>query len=200
MILKGLQRDNEDKTLEVEALRRKAKIMSDFLARPVRSRWMGRCRICLVWWRCDLGCKGISHGRQSREGAPQRSRSCVAAANATAVSVQPIEPSSRLPWETRNANPFSPAASSPQQRAWVRQQRTTCSSDHRRMQPPLRAPTSFSFPAFSGLRRSSSSDADDSIDEVADALARTRLNSPPPCRRKRRFKARQTHENTLRLA
>lgn len=33
MILKGLQRDNEDKTLEVETLRRKVKIMSDFLAR-----------------------------------------------------------------------------------------------------------------------------------------------------------------------
>ncbi|SPO21533.1 uncharacterized protein UTRI_01020_B [Ustilago trichophora] len=33
MILKGLQRDNEDKTLEVESLRRKVKIMSDFLAR-----------------------------------------------------------------------------------------------------------------------------------------------------------------------
>ncbi|KAI3488729.1 hypothetical protein L1887_47070 [Cichorium endivia] len=33
MILKGLQRDNEDKTLEVEALRRKLKLMSDFLAR-----------------------------------------------------------------------------------------------------------------------------------------------------------------------
>ena len=33
MILKGLQRDNEDKTLEVETLRRKVKVMSDFLAR-----------------------------------------------------------------------------------------------------------------------------------------------------------------------
>ncbi|SOV02615.1 uncharacterized protein UDID_02011 [Ustilago sp. UG-2017a] len=33
MILKGLQRDNEDKTLEVESLRRKIKVMSDFLAR-----------------------------------------------------------------------------------------------------------------------------------------------------------------------
>ncbi|EPQ28236.1 uncharacterized protein PFL1_04063 [Pseudozyma flocculosa PF-1] len=32
MILKGLQRDNEDKTLEVENLRRRLKIMSDFLA------------------------------------------------------------------------------------------------------------------------------------------------------------------------
>ncbi|PWZ03342.1 hypothetical protein BCV70DRAFT_197558 [Testicularia cyperi] len=33
MILKGLQRDNEDKTIEVEGLRRRMKVMSDFLAK-----------------------------------------------------------------------------------------------------------------------------------------------------------------------
>ncbi|KAN0061009.1 hypothetical protein ACQY0O_006743 [Thecaphora frezii] len=42
MILKGLQRDNEDKTLEVESLRRRLKIMSDFLAKQYGEEdWQG---------------------------------------------------------------------------------------------------------------------------------------------------------------
>lgn len=114
MILKGLQRDNEDKTLEVEALRRKVKIMSDFLARQYGpDDWEAVVS-------ATSGLASSSTGLKESLSTPspeKESLSAVArvlnAANAGSPRAANRGKFTLVLGSDANLNPFSPAASSP---------------------------------------------------------------------------------------
>lgn len=198
MILKGLQRDNEDKTLEVEALRRKAKIMSDFLARQYgQDGWED-----VVF--ASSGGVAISGAKESAtvaspEKAPLSAVARVlAAANATG-SPRAANRAKFAPalGNEINANPFSPAASSPTKGLGATNNDDMLIPTIARMQTPSSSPNKLFVPAFSGLRRSSSSDADDSIDEVADALAEDPTQQPSAVSPQEALQSKADARNTL---
>lgn len=113
MILKGLQRDNEDKTLEVENLRRKVKIMSDFLARQYGADdWESVVQAASG---SAMPQTGSAKDSLSEASPHKESLSAVArvlgAVNATTPRAARAKVSPMLSDE--GMNPFSPSASSP---------------------------------------------------------------------------------------
>ena len=114
MILKGLQRDNEDKTLEVEALRRKVKIMSDFLARQYGAD---------DWEAVVSATSGITPSTTTaKEGTalaspekepPSAVARMLSAANASPRARNAAKFAPVLGASDGGANPFSPAVASP---------------------------------------------------------------------------------------
>ncbi|EST06087.1 hypothetical protein PSEUBRA_003946 [Kalmanozyma brasiliensis GHG001] len=171
MILKGLQRDNEDKTHEVEALRRKMKVMSDFLARQYGQNG---------WEEVVFASSGVSTGTSAKEsaigGSPEKEPlSAVGRLLATAGASGSPRAVTRPKFSPNlgsdaNMNPFSPAASSPTKGVGAINNDDMLIPTIANMQTPSSSPSKPFMPSSSGLRAHSSDDVDDSIDGVTDAL------------------------------
>ena len=164
MILKGLQRDNEDKTLEVEALRRKVKIMSDFLARQYGpDDWEAVVA-------ASSGGVVSSSGAKEAASAPspeKESLSAVARVLGAAHAGSPRAPNRAkftpvLGGET-SLNPFSPAAASPTKTLGAINNDDVLIPTIARLQTPASSPSKLFVSSFAP-RRTSMDHADTSID------------------------------------
>lgn len=170
MILKGLQRDNEDKTLEVEALRRKVKVMSDFLARQYGpDDWEAVVSAA-------SGAVSTSAVKESLLTASPEKESLSAVARVLgAANTGSPRAANRAKFTPvlgcdANANPFSPTASSPSKALGAINNDDVLIPTIARMQTPSSSPSKLFVSSFAAPRNGLG-DADTSVDQVAAALA-----------------------------
>ncbi|SNX82725.1 uncharacterized protein MEPE_01431 [Melanopsichium pennsylvanicum] len=169
MILKGLQRDNEDKTLEVEALRRKVKIMSDFLARQYGADdWEA---VVSAASGTIVGSGSIKETRAAAPGSPEKEALSAVAKVLGAVNVSPraggrakLTP---ILGSDAEANPFSPAMASPTK---ALNNDDVLIPTIARMQTPSSSPSKLLVSSFT-TRRTSMDHADHLADQEADQEA-----------------------------
>lgn len=169
MILKGLQRDNEDKTLEVETLRRKVKVMSDFLARQYGpDDWEAVVQ-------ASSGTLSSSTAKEPSSAASpdKESLSAVARVLGAAHSGSPRAPDrakfTPVLGSDSITNPFSPAPSSPTKPVGAINNDDVLIPTIARMQTPASSPSKL-FNASFAARRPSFESSDASVVADTDAL------------------------------
>ncbi|KAJ9477413.1 hypothetical protein PHBOTO_000952 [Pseudozyma hubeiensis] len=164
MILKGLQRDNEDKTLEVEALRRKVKIMSDFLARQYGpDDWEAVVSATSGLATSSTGAKeSLSTASPEKESLSAVAR-VLNAANAGSPRAANRPKFTSVLGSDANTNPFSPVAPSPTKGLGVTSNEDMVIPTIARLQTPSSSPSKLFTSSFAG----SSTDPDASVDQVA---------------------------------
>ncbi|CBQ70749.1 conserved hypothetical protein [Sporisorium reilianum SRZ2] len=168
MILKGLQRDNEDKTLEVEALRRKAKIMSDFLARQYGpDDWEAVVSASSGVVSASTVKESLSTASPEKESLSAVARVLGAAGAGSPRAANRAKFTPVLGSDT-GANPFSPAAASPSKALGAINNDDVLIPTIARLQTPSSSPSKLLVSSFAAPR---TDDADTSVDQVAAALA-----------------------------
>ncbi|TKY89158.1 hypothetical protein EX895_001689 [Sporisorium graminicola] len=182
MILKGLQRDNEDKTLEVEALRRKVKIMSDFLARQYGpDDWEAVVFASSGGVATSTAKESLSIASPEKESLSAVAR-VLGAANAGSPRAANRAKFTPVLGSDAYANPFSPSASSPSKALGAINNDDVLIPTIARLHTPSSSPSKQFVPSFSSALRADDDlgDADTSVEQGAAALARDQHSKSSP--------------------
>ncbi len=182
MILKGLQRDNEDKTLEVEALRRKLKLMSDFLSRQYGpDDWEA-----VVQASSGLAAATISGAKESTVAASPDKESLSAVARLLgAANVASPRGANRaiftpLLGSDAMANPFSPMAASPTKTGAAINNDDELIPTIARLHTPASSPSKMFVSSFARPRTSLDNANDELANETTEQVRQEEISSPHP--------------------
>lgn len=166
MILKGLQRDNEDKTLEVESLRRKIKVMSDFLARQYGADdWEA-----VVHASSGLA-PPVKAAVQDQASSPDKETLSAVARVLGAANVASPRAANKAKFTPvlggdSNANPFSPATASPTKALGAINNDDVLIPTIARMQTPASSPSKIFVSSFATQRNLTDKDEVDTAEDA----------------------------------